>query len=251
MTFVHIGEALQARLRSILEENLDLASQGRLVGLDGQKIIGSRLRDRLGDGWIAGDRVDADDRPFQSAAGRQPFQKHRNGAQFIGFVADRFLTKHQSAGGGERRNQMERRPIDAAIMAAPRGFPIDGHQFGMVRPASANPVGKTCRKQRRTDPVHHDRQPPPRRDAVMKRQKPPQEVQMGRSPAGDVLVVVTIGDRPAYSQKQKLRQRISHPMGLAIILNDGKMIQQHPKARAFSKITRRKVPGGSPNQPAL
>ena len=59
--FVHVGEALQARLGSIAEENLDFAAQGRLVGFDGQEIIGSRLGDRSGDGRVAGDGVDADE----------------------------------------------------------------------------------------------------------------------------------------------------------------------------------------------
>ena len=73
---------------------------------------------------------------------------------------------------------------------------------------------------------------------------------MGLSPPGDVLVVVAIGDRPAHRQKQKLGQRVGDAMGLTLVFDDRKMIQQHPKARAVPKSGGERSMAASPNQPA-
>jgi hypothetical protein len=74
MTFVDVAEALDAGRWSLFEERLDLATQGRLVGFDRQKVIGALIADSLSDGPVAGDGVDADDGAFQAPIGAKPFQ---------------------------------------------------------------------------------------------------------------------------------------------------------------------------------
>jgi len=46
----------------------------------------------------------------------------------------------------------------------------------------------------------------------------PKEVQMGLSPGGDVVVVVTVGDRAADHQQQDLRQRMADPAHIARVI---------------------------------
>ncbi len=70
MTLVDVDDTgMEGRL-GVLEEPFDLVAQGRLVGLDGQKIVGADLTHRLCDGAAAGDRVDGHDRVLEAAANR-------------------------------------------------------------------------------------------------------------------------------------------------------------------------------------
>jgi len=50
MAFVEIGDAVEAGRRRVLEESFDLGAERRLVGLDGEQIIGPRVDDGGSDG---------------------------------------------------------------------------------------------------------------------------------------------------------------------------------------------------------
>lgn len=53
-----------------------------------------------------------------------------------------------------------------------------------------------------------------------------QEVEMGRAPVGNQIIVVAIADRAADHQKQDFLQRMRYPPRLAWVFNRGEMLQQ-------------------------
>ena len=75
MALVEVGEGVELGGRGVLEEGFDLGLQGRLVGLDGEKVIGPGRGDGGGDVRIAGDGIDGDDGPFEGAARRQALEE--------------------------------------------------------------------------------------------------------------------------------------------------------------------------------
>ena len=137
MAFVVIDVGVVRAGGEVLEKCLYFGPQGRLVGLDGEQIVGARLPDRRRDRGVGGDGVDGDKRPLQAAALRQPLDKHGNGGDFIALVIDRLLAKHQRAGGGESRNQMQGRRALRPVMAATRGLAVD------VLPSMATSAGRS------------------------------------------------------------------------------------------------------------
>jgi hypothetical protein len=48
---------------------------------------------------------------------------------------------------------------------------------------------------------------------------PPQEIEMRLAPCGDIIVVVTIRDRPANDQEQNLRQWMEDPPDIARVID--------------------------------
>ena len=88
------------------EETLDLGMQAWLVGLDREQVIGAVLDNGLGDGWVAGDRVDGDQGTGQHAGGSKTVEQFGNGGDLIGSFGDRLLAEHQLLSGGERREEM-------------------------------------------------------------------------------------------------------------------------------------------------
>lgn len=95
---------------------------------------------------------------------------------------------------------------------------------------------------------HQNGEPAIAGNAVMIGQKAPQKIQMGLAPFRDALVIVAIRDGAAHHQQEGLCQRVGHPPRLTPVFDDGKMIEQRPKARLGSKIRCRKAHGGAPNQ---
>ena len=210
--------------------------RGDLVDRGRQKIVGACVSYGLSDSRVAGNGVDGHNRALETAIGRKTFQQHRDGRDLVGFIRDGFLPEYQAAGRGEGRDEMERRLALAAIMAAPRCLAVDGDQFGPIRPARAHPACEAGRKQRRIDPIHHDRQPAPTRNTMIIRQKSAQKLKMPRTPQPDRIIIVAIRNRTAHDQKKDLRQRKRDPMRRPWILDHGKMIQQQPKPRLLSKL---------------
>src|ERR1051325_7226491 len=77
VAFVEVDETVEARRWGVVEEGLDLVSQRWLVGLDGEQVLGAGLPDGGGDGWVAGDGVDGDERAaLQGAAGGEALDEH-------------------------------------------------------------------------------------------------------------------------------------------------------------------------------
>ena len=75
---------------------------------------------------VGGDGVDGDQRAFQPAVFGEPVDQNGDRGKLVGFAFDRFLTEHESARGGESRDQMQRSFVGGAIMAAARGLAVDG-----------------------------------------------------------------------------------------------------------------------------
>ena len=105
-----------------VEVAFDLGVQGGLVVLDRQKVVGPCIDDGLGESRVAAHGVDGD----QGAVQVQPLQEGRNGGDLVGFHVHRLLPQHQLGVGGEGRHQMQRRTAGLAIMAAARGFAVNG-----------------------------------------------------------------------------------------------------------------------------
>ena len=55
--------------------------------------------------------------------------------------------------------------------------------------------------------------------------------QSAMAPVGDVLEVVAGRDRTADHQEQNLRQRMRHPPGLPVVLDQREMVEQQPQPR--------------------
>lgn len=79
---------------------------------------------------------------------------------------------------------------------------------GSIRPGLPHPGGEGGGEQGRVDAVHQNGQPAPARDAVRVGQVLAEEIQMRRTPVGDGIIVVAIGDRAADHQQQHLTQRV-------------------------------------------
>src|SRR3546814_4051878 len=88
MALVVVDEAVEAFCGSVGEEGLDLGTQGRLVGLHGQQVVGAGIHDRGGDGGVAGDGVDRDERALESAVGGAALQQRRYGGGLVRFGVD-------------------------------------------------------------------------------------------------------------------------------------------------------------------
>lgn len=108
--------------RGVGEVALDLRLEARLIVLDRQEIVAAGIDDRRGDGGIAGDGVDGDER----AREREPFQQRRDRLGLARLVGHRLLAENQALAAGPGRDQVQRLAVAAAIMAATRGLAVDG-----------------------------------------------------------------------------------------------------------------------------
>ncbi len=111
-------------------------------------------------------------------------------------------------------------------MGAPGGLAVDGDELGPIRPHRGHPALEAALEQERIDPVDEDAQPPLAGNAVVKRRKPAQEIEMMLAPRHDELEVVAGRNRRAHHQQQDFAQRIKHPPRLALVLELGKVLQQ-------------------------
>jgi hypothetical protein len=204
MSLVVIDDRLEGVGGRRGEVILDLGAQGRLIGLDGQQVLGAGVPDGGGDGRVAGDGVDGDDRPLQAVIGAQTLQQDRDGGEFVGFVRDRLLAEHKAPVGGEGGHQMQRRRPDAAVMTAPRRLAVDGDEVGPVGPHLPHPCREAGGEQPGVDPVHQQGQPAAPGNAIVIRQNSAQKRQMRLAPGGDMIVIIAVGDRPAHHKKQNL-----------------------------------------------
>jgi hypothetical protein len=116
-------------------------AQAGLVGLDGQEIVGAGLAHGARHGAVARDGIDAHEAALKPTRRGEALEQHRDGRDLVGFARDHFLAEHQTAGGGEGRDQMPRCPAGAAVVAAPGGLAGEGDEF------------RPLRQQARTQPV--------------------------------------------------------------------------------------------------
>ena len=218
------------------EAGLDLGAQAGLVGLDRQQVVGAGIADGGGDGAVGGDGIDRDQRAAQPVPLGEAGQQHRDGGEFVGFVGHRLLTQHQAGGGGEGRDQVDRRRARGAVMRAAGGLAVDGDEVGAVGPGGAHPGGEGGGEQGGVDAVHQDGQPASARDAEPVGQMPTQEGQMRLAPGGDVIVVVAVGDGAANHQQQDLGQRMGDAADIARVGDGGEVIQQDSEAGLAQQI---------------
>ena len=97
---------------------------------------------------------DGDDGALERVGCGEVLRKQRDRTDFIRFPVYCLLSEHETAGGHERRNEMERRVSGGAIGAAPRGPAVDRDELAPVGPAVPHPGGKVGRERHRMDPVH-------------------------------------------------------------------------------------------------
>ncbi|MBV8852832.1 MAG: hypothetical protein JOY91_05500 [Sinobacteraceae bacterium] len=151
----------------------------------------------------------------------------------MAFATPSRLAEHQAAGGGEGRNQVERRRTRGPVMAAARGFAVNGEPVGTIRPALAHPGGADGLEQRRMDPVHQDGQPAP---AGHTRRGAAQKVQVCLAPGGDMVIVVAVGEAAADPQQQDLWERIEDAADIARILDLRQVLEQDGKTGPLRRV---------------
>src|SRR6266699_1483098 len=130
-------------------------------------------------------------------------------------------------------------------------LPSSATRPGGSRPALRGPGLETGGKQHRIDAVHDHPQPVMTGNAVVEFRHGTQEIEIYLAPIGDVLVIVTVGDRAADDEQNDLAQRIHDLPGLAGVLDGRKMIEQTAQARLRQNgehggLPNRKAPGITP-----
>jgi hypothetical protein len=143
---------------------------------------------------------------------------------------------------------MQRRRAGAAVVAAARGLAVDGDEGGLPRPALPHPAGEGGGEERGIDPVHQDGQPALAGHAVLVGQVPAEEVEVGRAPGGDVLVVVAVGDGAADDEQQDLVEPVADPPHVARVLHPGEVVEQRGKTRLRGKSFGGQDHGAAPIQ---
>ena len=196
--------------RSGFEVAFDLLMQGRLVILDGQEVVATRIQDGLRDGRAAPHGVDRNQGAFQV----QALEQRRYGHDLVGLFVHGVLPEDEPSVGGESRNQVQGRLPGLAVMTAPRRLAVDRDLVGALRPAGRHPALEARRKQAGIHAVHQRPQPVHARDAVMKLRKTTQKRKVGFTPIDDVLVVVPVRDGAAHHKEQDLSKRVGQ-RGLA------------------------------------
>jgi S-adenosylmethionine:tRNA-ribosyltransferase-isomerase (queuine synthetase) len=68
---------------------------------------------------------------------------------------------------------------------------------------------------------------------VFIRQRPPERIDAFLTPVRDDVIVLTVANGRAHNQKQNLAERVTHPPGIAQILNCTKVIKKRLQARRF------------------
>jgi hypothetical protein len=214
----------------VIEEALDFAMERGLVVLNGQEIVGLLVDDAPGDRGVAGDRVDGDQRAGQRPGGGQALQEQRDRGGFVRLLLDRLLAEHELLAGRKGRDQMQRGLARGPVVAAPRGLTVQRDELRRILAQRARPGHEAGREQLGVDAVHQDIEPTPAGQAMVKRQKTAQKVQMSLAPGGNVIEIIARRNRPADNKQQDLRQGMGHPPLLARVLDNRKMIQKARKA---------------------
>ncbi len=202
----------------------------RLVVLDGENVVGVPVDDRLCDLWIAGDGIDGD----EGAGKGQLVEELRDCVLLAGGLADRLLSKHEALMGGKGGDQMQCFAAPPTVVAASRGFAVEGNKRRSTRPPLAGPSDEAGLEQLRIDAVHQRAQPIGAGQTVMIGEETAQERQMRLAPIDDVVIVVTSGNRAANHQQQDLRQRVRHAPLLARVAEMREMLQKAGEARLLN-----------------
>ena len=110
----------------LLEDEVDIVRQLRVVALDDHHIVPTARHDALGDGALGEQGIDGDD----PSGHNQPTQDFLQDRDLLGLVRHGLLPQGQPQPVTEHREQMGRRgPL---LVTAPQGFPLDGEGFWLV-----------------------------------------------------------------------------------------------------------------------
>src|SRR5271156_134392 len=137
---------------------------------------------------------------------------------------------------------MQGAPSRHFVVAAARGLAIERDKARGVRPTLRDPGLETGGKQRRINAVHDHPQPVLAGNAVVEFRHGTQEFEVRLAPIGDVLVIVTVGDRAADDKQNDLMQRIHDLPGLAAVLDGRKMIEETAKAWLGQNVQHGELP---------
>src|SRR5215831_10119356 len=115
----------------------------------------------------------------------------------------------------------------ALVVGASGGLAVDGDDVVPSRPHGGDEGREAAREQRRIDPVHQIAQPAGARHAVMEVTEAAQEIEVALAPKDDLVEVVAGGDGGAGHQEQDLLERVGDAPALALVVQLGKVLEQH------------------------
>jgi len=180
---------------------------------------------------MAAHGINGDQRPFQLPGLGEMIKQIRDGGDFVGLLRYAQLCQGQPRRGRIGTERVQGFAPVAPVVSPPRRLAVDGDELMAARPLCRHPILEAVREQRRIDPIEEMAQPTFAGDSVMIVQEPPQEVEIMLPPVGNLVEIVTGGDRRAGHQQQYLLERVHHPPGFAAIVEVGKMLQKHRKSR--------------------
>ena len=132
------------------------------------------------------------------------------------------------------KDEVQWRRFGAAVVAAPRGFAIDGQEPGLRTNSPAHPAKAAANSaglMRFIGPSHQDGEPAFAGNAVLVGQVPAQEAEVRSAPGGDVLVVVAVSDGAADDESSTSGSGCRIRRTSRVFLGLGEMIQQRREAR--------------------
>ena len=136
----HAGKAVDLQ---IFEKALHLPVEAALVAFERQNIVGLRFADGLGNLFLATHGINGHD----TAREVQRAQQLGNGRYFVALGSDLALAEHQPIFARPSADHVDGFTTLGAVMTAPQGLPVDGHDLGGKALAQAlRPVGETLRK---------------------------------------------------------------------------------------------------------
>src|SRR5262245_59667366 len=204
-----VPDPLQVDGQGILERGLDVGVQGRLVVLDRQQVVAACVPDLLGNGFLAADGGDADQRPVQV----QQLQQLRYGHDLIALVANGDLGQAQAVLGGPGADQVQGGAVGPA--AAAYGLAVDRNmKEAQGITDGVDPAGEAVlegqRVQRREDSVEGVM----RRRAVRQRQTDgPQPGLLGAAEAGDGIPGAGATEDRAQGDDEDIAEQVMVPEG--------------------------------------
>jgi hypothetical protein len=217
--------------RWIGEKLFDIGVQGCLIFLAGENIVGALFDDSCGDGLLRSHGVDGDDGAFE----RQHVEQFGNGGDLIALGLHRPRRQHEPGLVSIGRNNMQSAGAALVPLRAAQRFAVDRHDartlIANLRLQARDPGRKGPLQRLRIERPQRSPQRLRWRDAVLKRQKTPQPVELFFAEHGDLVEVLHSAQKAYKDRKKNLVQRIGRHPGNAAVLNSFDIIQKTPAHR--------------------